>query len=305
MKGETFPLRLKLYEGFASVKTTCIFGHVLRTEHPEDEIITKNPFKNALTMIRRYRVKTTSGVQVVLHHSSGIVEQPVDDKGFFFFKVPTFEQQGRVRGEIGVLGYPDLRESFDIPIQNPPEVVISDVDDTILVSRATRPLRKIYLLLTKNHESRKAFGDVQDLYARLHGSHKDNAFFYVSSSEWNLYLFLKAFVLHNELPNGSFLLQDIQSGIRDLLKSGGGSHAHKEDKIRLLLEVFPNAKFILIGDSGQRDPMIYRNIVRTCPDRVKCIYIRDVRKSSKGVVEEMSKELSSVRVPFIVLPKQP
>ena len=52
-------------------------------------------------------------------------------------------------------------------------------------------------------------------------------------------------------------------------------------------------KFILIGDTSQHDPEIYRQIVGEYPDRVMCIYIRDVNRDSerKASVEKLAKEV--------------
>ena len=46
--------------------------------------------------------------------------------------------------------------------------------------------------------------------------------------------------------------------------------------IREILDVYPSMPFILIGDTSQRDPEIYREIVRTHPGRILAIYIRNV-----------------------------
>jgi phosphatidate phosphatase APP1 len=40
--------------------------------------------------------------------------------------------------------------------------------------------------------------------------------------------------------------------------------------------MYPEQRVILIGDSGQEDPEIYREIVREYPQRVLCCYIRNV-----------------------------
>ena len=108
---------------------------------------------------------------------------------------------------------------------------------------------------------------------------------------------------YNELPEGVFLLQDLKSGIRDLLKSGGGSHSHKKDKIERLLRVFPESKFVLIGDSGQKDPYIYQSIVREYPGRVEEVYIRDVRKSKRDELEILYHSLKDHGVTLQVLTK--
>lgn len=59
-------------------------------------------------------------------------------------------------------------------------------------------------------------------------------------------------------------------------KSGPGTHQHKLDKIRNLLEVYKKQGFILIGDSGQSDSTIYQQLAGEYPERIEAIYIRKV-----------------------------
>ena len=162
--------------------------------------------------------------------------------------------------------------------------VISDVDDTILISYATRILRKLRLILTKNSKTRLPFTGVAAFYKALHTGNKDevtNPIFYVSSSEWNLYDFLADFCEVRNIPKGPFLLQDLKLGLWKLIRSGGGSHEHKLAKIRHLLTLFKNIRFVLIGDSGQHDSLLYAEITREFPGRIIAIYIRDVSRSKK------------------------
>lgn len=154
--------------------------------------------------------------------------------------------------------------------------VISDVDDTVLVSHATQLFKKLRLILTKNSKTRLPFAGVAKFYQKLTGA--SNPIFYVSSSEWNLYDFLLDFFKERGIPKGPFLLQEYKSGLRDLLMSGGGSHQHKQEKIDRLMKLFPTLKFVLIGDSGQRDTEIYRQALEKYPDRILAVYIRKIGK---------------------------
>src|SRR3546814_6066391 len=54
---------------------------------------------------------------------------------------------------------------------------------------------------------------------------------------------------------------------------------HKLALIRNMLELYDQFPFVLIGDSGQRDPEIYAQVVREHPGRVAAIYIRDVTRN--------------------------
>jgi len=51
---------------------------------------------------------------------------------------------------------------------------------------------------------------------------------------------------------------------------------HKVTAIRNIMQTNSAMEFILIGDTSQRDPEIYRQIVAEFPHCIKAIYIRDV-----------------------------
>ncbi len=134
----------------------------------------------------------------------------------------------------------------------------------------------------------------------LAGTAAENPIFYVSSSEWNLYDFLEDFCKTQGIPKGPFLLQDLKTSLWKLLKSGGGTHMHKVEKIRHLLELFP-LNFILIGDSGQRDAFLYAQVIKEYPGRIQVAYIRDVSKNKRD--EEILKIADDIHEVDLVLVK--
>jgi phosphatidate phosphatase APP1 len=163
--------------------------------------------------------------------------------------------------------------------------VISDIDDTILISHSTSFLKKLRLMLLKNASTRLPFEGVAAFYRALHSGGQDNhalnPLFYVSSSEWNLYDLLVDFCDHQKIPKGMFLLHDLKVGLLKLFRSGKGKHDHKILKIKYILETYKNINFILIGDSGQKDPEIYQTIIEAFPNRIKAVYIRDIGSKSR------------------------
>lgn len=168
-------------------------------------------------------------------------------------------------------------------------IIISDIDDTVLVSHSTQTMKKLRLMLFKNALTRHAFSGITEFYKAL-SKGKDNTsnipFFYVSSSEWNLYDLLVDFFYTNDLPKGIFLLKKLEYSIYKFWKSGGGSHQHKSYKIERILELFPDQKIILIGDSGQKDSWIYSDIALEYPGRIETIYIRKIRSRSLSHQEQ-------------------
>ena len=166
----------------------------------------------------------------------------------------------------------------------PPEAqlaVISDIDDTVVRTEATRVLRMARLVFFGNARTRLPFPGAATLYQALHWGRAGrplNPVFYVSSSPWNLYDLLVDFLHLRGFPAGPLHLRDW--GIRPKEGSLRDHHRHKLATIRRLLDAYPRLPFLLIGDSGQSDPEIYAEVVRQAPGRIPAVYIRDVSRTA-------------------------
>jgi phosphatidate phosphatase APP1 len=111
---------------------------------------------------------------------------------------------------------------------------------------------------------------------------------------------LKDFLDFNQIPAGPLLLRDIGFGGETKLR--GGHMGHKFKEITQILEAYPHLKFVLIGDSGQEDPKIYREVVKQFPDRVLAIYIRDVQLPDREqIAVDVSKSLLEDKVEMVIV----
>jgi len=100
---------------------------------------------------------------------------------------------------------------------------------------------------------------------------------------------------------GPVLLRDLGLDRNKLF--GAGHHAHKLAQIRPLLALYPHLPFVLLGDSGQRDPEIYREVVRENPGRIRAVYIRRAgeRPGRDEEVEAIARELEAADVPMLLV----
>ncbi len=149
--------------------------------------------------------------------------------------------------------------------------VISDVDDTIKVSHV-RDRRE--LVRKTFYEPFQAVGGMAAVYGEW--AARGASFHYVSASPWQLYEPLAEFAATNGFPAGSWHLKQFR--VKD-----GAFHAlfespekYKPVVIEPMLRQFPHRRFILVGDSGERDPEIYGALARQFPQQVHRIFIRDV-----------------------------
>ncbi len=305
------------YMGFSNGRDVYITGNVMENKGLEKPKPGQKLGINLLAMLKRYVSDEISGVRVrvSLQGRSEIVE--TNELGIFHCNMNfpeglsagmhseavEYELMDEVVENQGV-----IKATGEILILNGavPYGVISDIDDTVMVSHSTNTLKKLKLLLFKNARTRVPFEGVAAFYRALNkglaGQKQPNPVFYVSSSEWNLYDLLVDFFEFRDIPAGPLLLQELEHSIFQFWKSGGGNHEHKFDKIKFLFSFFSDVSFVLIGDSGQRDPEIYLRAAREHPGRVKAVYIRSIGRYHKNNhAREIAREMDKLGIPMLLI----
>ncbi len=194
-----------------------------------------------------------------------------------------------------------VRVEVLVPPADAEFAVISDLDDTVIESHANELFRQITILFGESARTRTPFPAIPALYRALRHGPDDrgiNPLFYVSKSGWNLYDLFKEFMDANRIPRGPLFLSDLR--VIEDKSQVIGSDLLKFESIDLLLRTYHGLAFVLIGDSGQRDPETYRNVVREHPGRIKAIYIRDVSDPERDrEVDRIASELAAEGVPLI------
>jgi len=155
--------------------------------------------------------------------------------------------------------------------------VISDIDDTIKV---TEVRNRDALLLNTFCRPFKAVDGMAGLYRTWHTNGAQ--FHYLSASPWQLYLPLAEFIGKAGFPPGTFHMKDFRVKDSTVLALLGNPEAFKLKLIRPLFQQFPQRRFLLVGDSGEKDPEIYGQVAREFPKQVRGIFIRDVTDENRA-----------------------
>jgi phosphatidate phosphatase APP1 len=294
---------LQLYRGYANEEELIVMGHVFKTDYDYD--FQKKNFKNATSIINQFRIKTLKNFDIYLKYGEKEIHTKTLDDGHFKFCIPLENETnfGWMEYEVSMIYKEETtiaKGSFIRPHKGNLGI-ISDIDDTFLISHTHNFFKKIYILLFKNVNDRKVFKDVVPHYQALssagrHNKEEENAFFYISSSEWNLYRFIVKFTKIHHLPRAVILLKDIKRGITDFFLSGRGNHDHKFDKIKHVLEFYPNLKYVLLGDDSQHDPVLYERICKIFPVTVIAVYIRQTGRYQKESTKIILKNLEDLEV---------
>lgn len=279
------PLRITPYRSYGTTQALFLRGRVLEDEDLAVAGEHDSAWRHLLSMYKRLESDEVPGARVRARAGSHAAEAVTDEEGYFEIRLdqsgppsprlwhevelellePRVETEVRATGQVLV---PPPTARFG---------VISDIDDTVMWTNTADKLRMARLVFLNNVRTRLPFKGVAAFYRALQagaGGAEQNPIFYVSSSPWNLYDLLEEFFELHGLPPGPILLRDI--GITRHALYAEGHEGHKLARIAPILERYPQLPFILIGDTSQKDPEIYREVVRAYPQRVLAVYIRNV-----------------------------
>ena len=110
---------------------------------------------------------------------------------------------------------------------------------------------------------------------------------YVSRAPWGIYDILEAFFRRHEIPVGPILFLR-EWGVTWRNPVPRRAVDHKRHLIEAMMRLYDRMPFVLIGDSGQHDPEVYRRIVERFGERVLAVYIRDVAARGPERAEQVA-----------------
>jgi phosphatidate phosphatase APP1 len=288
---------IKVYNGYGNSEKIIAFGHVLKLSPMLRKTYRQNWIVNIFSMLRLFMVEPYKCAKLSMKWEGEVLHSESQDDGFFKFEwrpltppkpgwhkiTIKLEEEKYYAQKIHGAG------QVNIPFDST-YAFISDIDDTFLVSHSSRLRKRLYVLFTKNARSRKPFEGVVNHYRLLAASTQQenisNPFFYVSSSEWNLFDFIIEFSRKNGLPEGVYLLSELKK-FRDVWRTGQNKHATKFMRIVRIIEAYPHLRFILFGDDSQEDPNIYSALADHFPDNIFAVYIRRVHKNKYTGVQKV------------------
>lgn len=275
--GRSRPVHVAAYRGYGTPALVHVRGRVLHGRPPPPASPGDPWWVNLGSALRRLESDEVAGARVRVRFHGAEADGAADEEGYFDIPVrpqrlPTGTFWHEATVELVDPAGPPATAHVAVP-RSPRFGVISDLDDTVLQTGVRNLLRMGRDVLFGNAHTRIPFPGVGAFYRALHTAGL-NPVFYVSSSPWNLYDVLNEFLHLHRIPAGPMELRDWGISGEEILPLG--HHRHKRGVIERIFRTYPELSFILMGDSGQHDPEIYRDLVHDHPHRILGIYIRSV-----------------------------
>ncbi len=236
--------------------------------------------RNLWRTLRFLHVDEEKGTPLLLTLASRTWELRSDDEGYFALRGETPPQArpgwnplrvqvagDAARAEAGLLLVPDEATLG----------VISDFDDTLVVSEVTDRSRLLSHTLLENPLQRTAVPGMAAFFRSIVARSplpEAAPVVYLTASPRQLLPGVRLFLEHNGFPPGPVIAKKVSDGAeRDPLLD---QERYKLERIERILADFPATRFVLVGDDGERDPEIYRTVRERHPERVEAVYIRRV-----------------------------
>lgn len=151
--------------------------------------------------------------------------------------------------------------------------MVSDIDDTVMVTALPRPFIAAWNTFVLNEHARMPTPGMAVFLDRFARRNEGSPVIYLSTGAWNVAPALTRFLSRHLYPSGALLLTDWGPTHDRWFRSG---KQHKEQNLRRLVAEFPDMRWLLVGDDGQHDEEIYSDFAREHPDRVAAIAIRQL-----------------------------
>jgi phosphatidate phosphatase APP1 len=275
-------VRILAYAGYRNAHELRLKGRIVRYKPPLDAH--EGTLSRLRAMMEIYNSHELPGIAIRLDGCGRTAETVTDEEGYFHFALPVVAPLPATtaweRVTISTPGTEAQKPSVDVPVIAPGLDnlwgIISDIDDTVIETGATDFVKNWRRVLVERPADRLAVPGASTLYKIIARDHAAPArpFFYVSSSPWNLYGFITEFMELNAIPHGPMFLKDYGIDSNQLIDKGHDEH--KLAAIETVLAFYPEMRFLLIGDNGQRDVTIYARVVEHFGPRVAAVFIRDV-----------------------------
>lgn len=310
------PYTIRAYRGFGSPSSVFINGQVTRetieTALPTQEGRRQRVWRRFYEAIKLAVTRRVPLGRVRIHVAETCVEVGLDRCGHFSAAIAldlAHQDALWLRYQVELLSPATVHAvaaegEVLIAPESAERIIVSDIDDTVIYTGVANKAMMLWRLFAHGADDKVPFPGIGAFYRGLQRSDESgqvNPAIFVSRSPWSIYPVLEEFFTsQNVSPKPVIQLREW--GITWRHPFPRRARSHKEQLLRSVAEHCPDQPIILIGDSGQADPELYRDFALLHPQRVEAIYIRDVGKSQqrRRELRSMIALLASHDIPMIL-----
>lgn len=247
---------------------------------------------------RRFFCATANGVPVTIEIGAAVFEVTSGRGGYVDEVIDVVLPAGWATARLSAQGCASAEASVRIVSPDARTGIVSDIDDTVVVTAMPRPLVALWNTMMLPESSRRTVPGMAELYGSLMADDPESFAVYVSTGAWNVAPALGDFLARHGFPRGPLLLTDWGPTPEGWFRSG---RAHKRQQLLRLMAELPQLTWVFVGDDGQHDPDLYAEAARACPGRVRAVLIRQLTAAQQvlthGTPEPLREQSPAPAVP--------
>lgn len=273
---------------------TVIVSGTLLDNNKEPQGAKSTVLGNFFDVIGSYFQKQSGAREITFETDDFTIATITNKKGFFSIELPKFSPDEIIitSGKKRLVIPQSYPWYFKQPVQ---EIeLISDIDDTVMVSHTAAALKRIYNILFKSYGQRTAVEFSKNILQKA--ADRGSRITYLSSNECNLFSLITAVFRCQQLPVGGLLLTPYLL-LHQLIRPKKDKD-YKMNHLKQLILGQREKKFILLGDDTQDDMEIYARAVELFKDQILKVFIRKTIITPSDKQKEICKKLQDTGVDF-------
>jgi len=234
--------------------------------------------RNAYRRAKEVKADDIKNKEIIANINGNLYKSRGDSEGYFSFDINSSKafKSGYIDIFLNIKGNRDKAKAKAVILTKPAAGIISDFDDTLVVSNVTNKLKLGINTLFKNYKQRKAVKIMAKWFKEILAKNPKNspsALFIISGSPQQLSKAVEGFLNYHNFPKHTLILKKAHGDKKDPLTD---QFAYKVQKIEKLIKLYPNIRWYMFGDSGEKDRKVYAYVKNKYPKNVLKYYIRDV-----------------------------
>jgi len=265
---------------FGNSKQVMIEGRIIeKRSEPGSVSASDGILKNTWFKLKQFFNDEEEGEPVYASISNGLYKTHTDDDGYFRFdlklKRPLNSGYQSVKLNLKKNKLQTACQLLVVP-NNLSTGIISDFDDTVIISDVTDKVKLLTNTFTKNYAQREVVEGVAAFYQkqlRQNAQAELAPLIFITGSPRQIQKDIQKFLNLHHFPSNIIITKKLNGDNRDPLLD---QFSYKTNKIEEIFRLFPQVKFLLAGDDGEKDPEVYQYLQQKFPNRVSEVWIRQV-----------------------------
>lgn len=278
------------YSGYASANHARVLGRVVLAPSAVDPAASRG-----IAGWRRLLTLESPGTEVKIGLGDATATVTSDSAGIVDAWLPLDNtlKPGLTRASLEVEGRSKVPANVHVMSAEPVRGVVCDIDDTVWVTGISHPARAAWRTLSGSSSTRQSVPGMARLLQTAIEGQDHPGVVYLSNGPWNFVGPVSRFLERHGFPAGTVLMTDWGVTPNRWFRDG---KKHKSSSLTRLMEDMPHVTWVLVGDDGEHDPTIYRELAQAYPNRVSAIALRQVRPASPTENDEEAGAVNNVPV---------